>query len=127
MKPATILSLAALYVKTCTADFWIYDAGGFADIVPVTYFCFYHNAVNSCSDVGKGNDNYLPYDNVSKRKGIACDGNGCEGGDPNQITRFEMNTDWGHYSECIPVLKMNCFFADMKTRSHLQGSWSRHV
>ncbi|KAK4171672.1 hypothetical protein QBC36DRAFT_198821 [Triangularia setosa] len=97
MKLSITLAITAL-AQSCVADFWVYEAGGFGDIVPVTYFCFYHNPP-SCGDLGKhGSKCYLPYDNVSKRKGISCDGNGCEGGNPNEITRFEMNVDWGHYT-----------------------------
>ncbi|VBB84471.1 Putative protein of unknown function [Podospora comata] len=98
MKPSTAFTLAALCIKSCVADFWIYEAGGFGDVVPVTYFRFYHDPPK-CGTTGNNNgQNYLPYDDVSKRKGIACDGNGCEGGNPNEITRFEMNVDWGHYT-----------------------------
>ncbi|KAK0666406.1 hypothetical protein QBC41DRAFT_305239 [Cercophora samala] len=98
MKPTTALLALGTLFSTCAADFWIYEAGGFGDQVPITYFSFYHDVVK-CSDLGSGKgQNYLPYENVSKRKGISCDGNGCEGGNPNQVTRFEMNVDWGHYT-----------------------------
>ena len=39
------------------------------------------------------------------KKGVVCDGWGCSlsSPDPQTIERLEMNTDFGHYSGCLPT------------------------
>lgn len=44
---------------------------------------------------------YFGMDDISKNKGVACDGDGCPhmlGKDPQHIDRVEMNVEFGHYS-----------------------------
>jgi hypothetical protein len=90
--------LTALHLQSAAADMYIYQS---QDTMSGTGADIYHffRGHPSCNDVNSAT-NYMGRDDVSgSKKGVNCDGSGCWNGNPNDITRLEMNTNFGHMSK----------------------------
>ncbi|KAK4040419.1 hypothetical protein C8A01DRAFT_15676 [Parachaetomium inaequale] len=87
--------LTALQLQYAAADMYIYQSQDTMSGTGADIYNFF-TGHPSCNDVNSAT-NYMGRDDVSgRRSGVNCDGSGCWNGNPNDITRLEMNTKFGH-------------------------------
>ena len=98
-----LAALTALNVGNAAASFFVYWS---QDPISGTgaYLYYFFRGHPSCNDAINARA-YTESDDVSRIQGVVCDGVGCANGQFDQVTRMEMNTDFGHYSKFSPAYR----------------------